>query len=131
MLEAVVGDFVCADVRSCIVSRRPRFALRQAQGRLSAGSRGGCPHMSLPIARTVAVGTCFGLLLVVPHVRRADGAFIDGIARMGERARALANPPPILPTLVSKCLGTRNPFWFILSRRLSTSMRNCAQSRVG
>src|SRR6516164_2072904 len=39
------------------------------------------------VARTITVGACFGLLLIVPHVRRAEGALIDGIARVGERAR--------------------------------------------
>ena len=40
------------------------------------------------IPRTVAVVACFGLLLVVPHVRRRESALIDGIAREGKRARA-------------------------------------------
>src|SRR5215470_1239760 len=127
MLEAVVGDFVCADVRSCIVSGRPRFALRQAQGRLSADSRGGRPHMSLPIARTVAVGTCFGLLLVVPHVRRARTALLLMVSREWGKELGRSLTPCRSSTGWCQNVYEHEIQLFIWSRRLSTSMRNCAQ----
>src|SRR5271169_2433754 len=50
-------------------------------------------HMNIlgppSVARTVAVGACFGLRFLGPHVKAAPEArCIDGIARAGERARA-------------------------------------------
>ena len=89
MFQAVVGDGVGAEL---LVGRACRASLdRTAGGGRSHMSF--CCHLSLgrsrSVARTVAVGTCFGLRLLVPHLQAALKArCIDGIARGGRKARS-------------------------------------------
>ena len=77
MLEAVVGNGVGAESRG--------FELARLGGRMRPPRHElGCARS---VARTVAVGACFGLLLIVPHVRRRYGRDVLMVSR--ERGKGL------------------------------------------
>src|SRR5438270_1580378 len=83
VLQAVVGDVVGAEVflAAAVFARASLGGRRGVRPYTSGGGPGA-------VTRGAAVGRHLGCFLVLPHVGGAWARCIDGIARVGERARA-------------------------------------------